>query len=288
MREAGFFGDAEATLVGQLAADVEFALDAIEHDWRRVRAEEDLRALSASLERRVEERTVELTAANRELEAFSYSVSHDLRAPLRVIDGFSAALAEDYAAHLPPEADGYLHRVRMAAQRMDALIDDMLQLSRVTRAEVQVTDVDVSVLAAKVAATIQEDYEGTDVELRIAPDMVTQADEHLVRILLANLLDNAWKFCARGEHPLVEVGRDAGSSVAVFFVRDNGVGLDLAHADRLFTPFQRFHSASEYPGTGVGLATVQRIVHRHGGSIWVESAVGDGTTFFFTLAPARD
>jgi PAS domain S-box-containing protein len=246
------------------------------------------RALAEGLERRVDERTAELRAANRELEAFSYSVSHDLRAPLRAIDGFSLALVEDMGDELPEDGRNYLARVRAASQRMGELIDDLLSLSRVTRADMSPKNVDLSELAADVGREIRERRPDEPVELHVAPGLSALADEHLLRILFENLLDNAWKFSAGVPEPRVEVGATDGEGGAAFYVRDNGAGFDLAFADRLFSPFQRFHSPGEFEGTGVGLAIVQRIVRRHDGWIWAESAPGAGATFFFTLAVESD
>jgi light-regulated signal transduction histidine kinase (bacteriophytochrome) len=222
-------------------------------------------------------------SANQELEAFSYSVAHDMRAPLRSIDGFSLALLEDCAAQLPEEGKAYLGHIRDSAQHMARLIDDLLALSRVSRAELKLADVDMSAVARAAISRLQASDPALDVEIAVDPDIVTQADPRLIHIALANLLGNAWKFSARGVTPRIEFGRTMQGPTCVFFVRDNGVGFDMAYADKLFQPFQRLHKVSEFEGTGIGLATVQRIIGRHGGRIWAEGQVGLGATLYFTL-----
>lgn len=246
-------------------------------------AESD-RRLQADLERRVTARTGELQAANQELEAFSYSVSHDLRAPLRAIDGFSQALLDDYANQLDDQAMDYLNRVRAATQRMGHLIDDMLTLSRVTRAEMQRETVDLSALAADVLEELQKSEPERKVDWRIESGLVAQGDVQLLRIVLANLLGNAWKFTSKTATAQIEFGSIRNADVTTgFFVRDNGAGFDMTYAGKLFGAFQRLHLASEFPGTGVGLATVQRIVRRHGGQVRGEGVPDQGATFYVTL-----
>jgi two-component system, NtrC family, sensor kinase len=229
----------------------------------------------------------ELKYKNKELETFSYSVSHDLRAPLRSIDGFSQALIEDYGDRLDETAKNYLHRIRTAAQRMAALIDDMLLLSRISRAQVNRERVDISSLAHTVAEELKNENPERVVTVKIQSDLTTHADRGLMRVLLDNLLGNAWKFTARTSDARIELRAQAQGADTVFFVKDNGAGFDMAHANVLFQPFQRLHDAADFPGTGIGLATVQRVVDHHGGRIWAEGKVGCGATVFFTIPSSR-
>jgi len=239
----------------------------------------ELQTHKAELEHKVAERTAELQAANQELEAFSYSVSHDLRSPLRAIDGFSQALLEDYGEHLDRTAQGYLERVRAASQRMGMLIDSMLWLSRVTRQEMVARDIDFTALCEDVIHELREREPRRQVQVQIQPGMSLSCDARLMRIVMTNLLDNAFKYTQQQERPEITVGCRDG----MYFVRDNGVGFDMRYADKLFGVFQRLHSKDEFDGTGIGLATVARVIQRHGGDIWAESEVGRGTTFYFTL-----
>jgi protein-histidine pros-kinase len=229
-------------------------------------------------------RTAQLEAANKELEAFSYSVSHDLRAPLRSIDGFSHALLEDCQEQLSEQAKSYLHRVRAATQRMGALIDDLLNLSKMTRTEIRMQNVNLSNLAHSITTGLQEGRLERKVDFQIEQGLETIGDFRLLQVVLENLLGNAWKFTANRAHASIEFGKTQANGSTAYFVRDNGAGFDPAYADRLFGAFQRLHAATEFPGTGIGLATVQRIIQRHGGRVWAEGAVGRGATFYFTLA----
>ena len=234
-------------------------------------------------EERLRSYATQLEAANKELEAFSYSVSHDLRAPLRSLDGFSQALLEDYHDRLDDTGRDFLQRVRAASQRMGTLIDDLLSLSRVTRGDLQVEKVDLSALATALAAELQRSDPQRDVRFAIAPDLVARGDPGLMRLVLQNLLGNAWKFTGKRSPAHVEVGSMAHDGRRAFFVQDDGAGFDMAYAAKLFGAFQRLHASDEFPGSGIGLATVQRIIHRHGGQVWAEGTPGRGATFYFTL-----
>jgi signal transduction histidine kinase len=233
------------------------------------------------LERQVASRTAKLEAANQELEAFSYSVSHDLRAPLRAIHGFSRAVAENHGDSLPDSAASDLQRVCAAAERMGMLIDDLLELSRLARSEMHRQRVDLSEIAASVVADLHDPASGRDVEVKIQPDLGAHADRRLVGHVLGNLIENAWKFTSKQAQSLIEVGWAPAHEA--FFVRDDGAGFDPEYVHKLFQPFQRLHAANEFEGTGIGLALVSRIIHRHGGRVWAEGAEGVGATFYFTL-----
>jgi signal transduction histidine kinase len=235
------------------------------------------------LEQRVIERTAQLEVANKELESFSYSVSHDLRAPLRSIDGFSQALFEDHGDKLDEQGRSDLKRVRAATQRMAQLIDDILTLSRVSRGEIRRDPVDLSVLAKSIAGELKSAEPERQVDLAIADGITTEGDPRLLRVVLDNLLRNAWKFTGKRSTAKIEFGVSQNNGKPIYFVRDNGAGFDMAYAHKLFGAFQRLHAATEFNGTGVGLATVQRIVHRHGGRVWAEGKVDHGAAFYFTL-----
>ncbi|MFN8383160.1 MAG: PAS domain S-box protein [Anaerolineales bacterium] len=245
----------------------------------RKQAEEDIQKLNQDLK----QRAAQLEAANKELESFSYSVSHDLRAPLRSIDGFSHILIEDYGRQLPPEGINYLERVRAAAKRMAELIDDLLNLARVTRSPLQPKLTNLSNIVENISNEMKEQNPERDVALSITPDLMVQGDPHLLHIALENLVSNAWKFTSKKDHAMIEFGQQSKNKERTFYLRDNGTGFDMAYVNKLFGVFQRLHSISEFPGTGVGLATVHRIITIHGGRIWAEAEEGKGATFFFTL-----
>jgi PAS domain S-box-containing protein len=247
------------------------------------RQHDQITRLNQELEQRVIERTAALEQANQELEAFSYSVAHDLRAPLRGIDSFSQLLEQQHAAKLDAEALGYLGRVRASASRMSQLIDALLSLSRVGRSELQARTIDLTVLVQSIVPEIEAAHPDHHVHITIAPGMRVFADPRLLRVAMCNLLDNAWKFTSKHPHPQVEVGTIPGNEGVTGFVRDNGAGFDPAYAGRLFGAFQRLHSEREYVGTGVGLAIVQRVIARHGGRVWATSKPDQGATFNFLL-----
>ncbi len=269
--------------LGQLAA----AFNKMTKSLKKITASRDELDKEVTERKRAEEKVhksnIELAATNKELEAFSYSVSHDLRAPLRSIDGFSQVLLEDYPDKLDEQGKDYLQRVRRASQRMAQLIDDMLGLSHVTRSEMQRATVDLSGLAESIAVELKESQPERQVEFTIAKGLTVNGDARLLRVLLENLLNNAWKFTSKQPNARIEFGVTQHEGKQTYFVRDDGIGFDMTYVDKLFGAFQRLHAPSEFPGTGIGLATVQRIVHRHGGSIWAEGEVEQGATFYFTF-----
>ena len=251
---------------------------------QRKAAEAEIHRLNEDLERRVAQRTGELQSANAELQAFSYSLSHDLRAMIRSVSGFGRALADDYAHALDPQAKDYLERIGVATERMRRIIDDLMKLSRLSKVDLNRGDVNLSRMARSVIDEIREGQEDRDVRVHIAEGLLAKGDARLLRLVLMNLLENAWKFTNQRPSARIEVGQaDGQDGVVAFYVRDNGAGFDMDYADKLFNPFQRLHSPHEFEGTGVGLATVKRIIQRHGGKVWAESTLGRGATFYFTL-----
>ena len=234
-------------------------------------------------EEQLHQRSLELQAANRELEAFSYSVSHDLRAPLRAIDGFSRILLQDYTEHLPTDARRHLQRISEASLNMGQLIDDILRLSRITRSELHANHVDLSALAESIIKELRNREPDRKVQTEIQPGLTTAGDERLLRVAMENLLSNSWKFTGKVENALIRVGTERSGAEKTFFISDNGVGFDMAYADKLFGAFQRLHNNEEFPGTGIGLAIVQRVIHKHGGRIWGMAEKNKGATFYFTL-----
>ncbi len=248
-----------------------------------IKSRNEVRSANADLERRVAERTRQLEAANRELEAFAYAVSHDLRAPLRSMSGFSQILQENAPPGLDEKSRHYLQRIHDASLRMSSLIEDLLNLSRIGRSELTARPISLSQVAAEAAAAIRERHPTREVQLEVAEGLEVNADPRLLRIAFENLLSNAWKYTSRASQASVSVGVQDGEHGPVYFVRDNGVGFDMKYADKLFVPFQRLHPEAEFPGSGIGLVTVQRIIARHGGRVWADAKPDAGATFYFTL-----
>jgi len=256
---------------------------AISIEEKRKRAEDDIRLLNAELEKRVAERTAELEVVNSELEAFNYSVSHDLHTPLMIMEGFSRELISRYADRLDENGRYYLERIQSAGRRMEGLIDAILRLSTLSRSTIQREMIDFSSMGLLLATDLRQRDTHRSVEIIIQPDLFAVGDKRLLKIALENLFSNAWKYTSKTEKAVIEFGCQEQNGEKVFFVRDNGVGFPMHHAESLFIPFKRLHSGEEFPGHGIGLATVKRIVHGHGGRLWGEGEVGKGATFYFTL-----
>jgi signal transduction histidine kinase len=250
---------------------------------------EDLSEAQAEIRTLSEQRTAELVAANKNLEAFTYSVAHDLRSPLRALSGYSEALMEDYGDRLDETGRWYTERIQAATERMGALIEDLLNLSQVSRADLSLGPVDLSTEVAAIAGELQAREPGRRVRFDLQDGVWVNADRTLIRTVLQNLVENAWKYTAKRDGATIEFGTTAAEDGRVCcYVRDNGAGFDPAFGGRLFQPFQRLHAVTEFPGTGIGLASVRRIIERHGGRVWAEGAVGRGATFYFTLNPTKD
>jgi len=267
----------------QVVFDKEKKYIICENVSQRVRAEEKFRKLNEELEQRVMKRTAQLEATNKELGAFSYSVSHDLRAPLRSIDGFSLALMEEYEDKLDADGKDYLRRVRSASQRMGQIIDDLLSLSRISRRELRKEEVDLSEIAERILAKLREGALDRSVDIVIAPGITANCDANLIEVVLENLLGNAWKFTSKKEKPWIIFETMSQNGNKVYRVRDNGAGFDMAYADKLFGAFQRLHKHTDFERYGIGLATVMRIINRHEGRIWAEGYVDQGSSFYFVL-----
>jgi len=256
---------------------------AILYSIERQRAVRQVRELNEQLEQRVQERTAELEATNQELEAFSYSVSHELQGPLTHLHGYSTILSDKYGSQLDEDGRKYLRRVKEAAARMSLLIDDLLKLAKVTRQTLELGDVDLGSLVAEVRKDLEQNTRNREIDWRIGRLPLVACDYGLMKQLLTNLLANAIKYTRPRRHAVIEVGSTLADGKAAFFVRDNGVGFDMQHAEKLFAPFQRLHRDQDFEGDGIGLATVQRIIHKHGGRIWAHSEPDQGATFYFTL-----
>ena len=281
--EANFFNQAEIDLLQQVTSDISFALEVTETEKKRIAAEKEINRMNIELEQRVALRTQQLEYANKELEAFTYSVSHDLRAPLRNINGWGQVLHEEFKDQLGVDGLKYMDRVISETLRMNNLIDDLLKLSRVTMAERKRERVDLTAITQTIAHRLQDKPINYKLEIIIQPNLMTIGDARMLDIALTNLLENSYKFTGKLPHARIEFGMTMIEGKPTYWVKDNGVGFDMENSKNLFGVFQRMHNQNEFPGTGIGLATVQRIIHRHNGIIWADSRINEGTTFFFTI-----
>ncbi len=285
VRKSGeiLWGALTVTAIPDESGKIRGAFAMVEDVTEQRLAEEHIKELNEELEERVEQRTARLTAVNQELEAFCYSVSHDLRAPLRAMEGFAEILLEGYRTKLDGEGTDYLRRIGAASRRLGRLIDELLKLSRLTREDLRPVRILLSEAAERVADEFRTSDPRRNVEFEIEKDMVARADAALINDVLHNLIGNSWKFTASRDPAIIEFGTTETEHGKAMFVRDNGVGFDMAHADKIFSPFERIHPVEEFEGDGVGLATVHRIITRHGGTIWAKAEPGAGATFYFTL-----
>jgi signal transduction histidine kinase len=281
--ETNFFNQTEIDLLLQVTSDISFALEVTETEKKRVAAEKAIKKMNRDLEQSVMLRTQQLEYANKELEAFTYSVSHDLRSPLRNINGWGQILMEEFKAKLGEDGVKYLDRVLSETLRMNNLIDDLLKLSKVTISEKKKETVDLTAIAHSIARRLLDKPINYKLEINIQPDLVAIGDSRLLEIALTNLLDNSYKFTGKLSRAIIEFGMSVMEGKTIYWVKDNGVGFDMENSKNLFGVFQRMHNQNEFPGTGVGLAIVQRIIHRHDGVIWADSKLNEGTTFYFTI-----
>lgn len=281
--EPQFFTDEEIHLLTSLTEDISFAIDSMANEEKRLAAEEALRLINEHLEQRIAARTADLEAANKELESFIYSISHDLRGPLRVISGFSQVVMKEVADKLDEKGKRYFSRILDETKKMGRLIDDLLNLSRVSRQEIKRSELDLSAIAASIADELCEFYSGRNVSVDIREGITVFADPGLIEIVLTNLLGNSWKFTAKTDHARIEFGTCVQEGRIIYYVRDNGAGFDQRYAEKMFWPFHRLHSEDAFEGTGIGLAIVDRIIRRHGGKVWAEGIEGKGATIYFSL-----